>query len=77
MDSLGIIREQVAVLCFQKQPVLIAIDGYGGSGKTTLARAIQTEFPGSEIVTLDDFARDTNEWRGQKTISISSTYAAL
>ncbi len=43
-------------LLMQKQPVLLAIGGYGGSGKTTLARAIQSEFPGSEIVTLDDFA---------------------
>jgi uridine kinase len=46
----------VRELLTQKQPVLLAIGGYGGSGKTTLARAIQSEFPGSEIVTLDDFA---------------------
>jgi uridine kinase len=38
--------------------VLVAIDGYGGSGKTTLARSLQTEFTPCSIITLDDFATD-------------------
>jgi uridine kinase len=46
----------VRKLLAHKQPILLAIGGYGGSGKTTLARAIQSEFPGSVIITLDDFA---------------------
>ncbi len=50
---------KIRELLEHKQPVLLAIDGYGGSGKTTLARAIQSEFPGSTIITLDDFATDT------------------
>jgi uridine kinase len=47
-----IVRE----LLTRKQLVLLAIDGYGGSGKTTLARAIQGEFPNSAIISGDDFA---------------------
>ena len=50
---------KIRELLSQKQLVLLAIDGYGGSGKTTLARAIQLNFPGSAIITLDDFATDT------------------
>jgi uridine kinase len=57
-----IVRELLA----KKQPVLLAIDGYGGSGKTTLARAIQSEFPGSAIITLDDFATDTTSGADRK-----------
>ncbi len=47
-----IVRE----LLTKKQLVLLAIGGYGGSGKSTLALEIQSEFPGSSIITLDDFA---------------------
>lgn len=39
-----------------KQPVLVAIDGYGGAGKTTLAKHIQAAFPGSRIICSDEFA---------------------
>ena len=46
------IRELLAI----KQPILVAIDGYGGAGKTTLARKLQAELPGSQIVCADDFA---------------------
>jgi uridine kinase len=46
-------------LLHTKEFVLIAIDGYGGAGKTTLARQIQKEFAESQIITLDDFATDT------------------
>lgn len=58
MDSLihSQIKENLITLLTNKQPVLLAIGGYGGSGKTTLAGEIQSEFPGSAIITLDDFA---------------------
>jgi uridine kinase len=44
----------------------VAIDGYGGAGKTTLARAIQSEFLGSQIITLDDFETDTTSGADRK-----------
>jgi uridine kinase len=66
MNDLETIREKVTGLLSQKQPVLLAIDGYGGSGKTTLARAVQSEFPGSTIITLDDFATDTTSGADRK-----------
>ena len=58
MNDKEIIRAKVTELFFKKHLVLLAIDGYGGSGKTTLARAIQSEFPSAAIITLDDFATD-------------------
>jgi uridine kinase len=60
------ITTRIRKLLQGKQPILVAIDGYGGSGKTTLARAIHFEFPGSAIVTLDDFATDTESGADRK-----------
>jgi uridine kinase len=56
VDDKHKIIEVTRELLKKKQPVLVAIGGYGGSGKTTLARAIQNQFPNSTIITLDDFA---------------------
>jgi uridine kinase len=39
----------------QKEVILVAIDGVGGSGKTTLAKLLQKAFSPSTIVQLDDF----------------------
>ncbi len=58
MKELDSIVARIQELLEKKQPVLVAIDGYGGAGKTTLARAIQSEFLSSAIITLDDFATD-------------------
>jgi uridine kinase len=66
VDDLESLRETVTELLAHKQPVLLAIDGFGGSGKTTLARAIQSDFPGSAIITLDDFATDTTSGADRK-----------
>lgn len=37
------------------QTLLIGIDGYGGSGKSTFARKIQNTLPDTQIVHMDDF----------------------
>ena len=66
MDELETTQSKVTELLAQKQPVLLAIDGFGGSGKTTLAQAIQSDFPGSAIITLDDFATDTQSGADRK-----------
>ncbi len=66
MSELQIIKENITELLAQKSLVLLAIDGYGGSGKSTLAKEIQSEFPGSEIITLDDFATSTNNGADRK-----------
>lgn len=36
-------------------PILIAIDGCGGAGKSTLARKLATELNNSQVVHIDDF----------------------
>ena len=59
MDARDQIGETIGKLITKKQPPLLAIDGYGGSGKTTLAKEIQSDFPGSSIITLDDFVTST------------------
>ncbi len=50
------VKEKLSNLLAQRQPILLAIDGYGGAGKSTFATHLQKEFPGSVIITLDDFA---------------------
>ena len=39
--------------------LLIAVDGPGGAGKSTLAAAIAGRFDGGHVVCLDDFAKPT------------------
>jgi uridine kinase len=42
------------------RPLLIAISGFGGSGKTTLANELKAQLEGAQIVTIDSFS--THEW---------------
>ena len=51
------LREKIiAVSAGRKhRTVLIGIDGFGGSGKSTIARAIREHFPEVTIVEMDDF----------------------
>ncbi|HEX8994910.1 MAG TPA: hypothetical protein VF812_02655 [Ktedonobacterales bacterium] len=39
----------------KSKPVLIGIEGYGGSGKTTLAQALAVALGDSYVVSIDDF----------------------
>ncbi len=41
-------------------PYVIAIDGFGGSGKSTIASRLSEYLPISTIVTMDDFIDDTH-----------------
>jgi uridine kinase len=82
VDDLTQIRDTISDLLSKKQPVLVAIDGYGGSGKTTLAQAIQSAFRDSATITLDDFATDTesgadrNRFLSQVLLPLSNGTAA-
>jgi uridine kinase len=46
---------EIKKLSRKKGVVLIAIDGLGGSGKTTLAELLQAELENSVMIQLDDF----------------------
>jgi uridine kinase len=46
---------EISKLYRSKEIVLIAIDGVGGSGKTTLAELLGNKFHNSSIIQLDDF----------------------
>jgi len=54
-DLLG----QITRLVKRQQTLLLAIDGRGGAGKSTLAEAIRIKLPSATIVHLDDFAYPT------------------
>lgn len=56
MNELTTIVTRIRELLETKQPVLVAIDGYGGAGKTTFSKQIQAAFPDSQIICSDDFA---------------------
>jgi uridine kinase len=42
------------------RPLLIAISGFGGSGKTTLANELKAQLEGAQNVSIDSFS--THEW---------------
>ena len=50
---------EISKLSRNKDVVLIAIDGVGGAGKTTLAELLKKELKNSVIVQLDDFYSPT------------------
>lgn len=40
---------------FKSKPVIVAIDGFGGAGKSTLAKALKNELQSAAIIEVDDF----------------------
>ena len=48
------------------RPILIALDGRCGSGKTTLAAQLAERFPGSRTIHTDDYSRLSSGCRGGK-----------
>lgn len=53
VKSLGQLVEH---LCGLAEPCIVAIDGGGGAGKSTLAAALCSAWPGSAVIHTDDFA---------------------
>ncbi len=49
------VKEKIAELLSTKEPVLLAVDGFGGAGKSTFATEVQKHFPGAVIIPFDDF----------------------
>lgn len=43
------------------RPVVIAISGFGGAGKSTFAEKLHEAVPGSQVVSIDSFS--THQWR--------------
>jgi len=40
---------------FKNKPVIVAIDGFGGAGKSTLAKDLKNELQSATVVEVDDF----------------------
>lgn len=49
------IVKKISSLKIKDKTLLIAIDGFGGSGKTTLAQKLKNNFENATIVQIDDF----------------------
>ncbi len=49
------ITKKIKQMNFKKKPVIIAIDGFGGAGKSTLAKDLKKELQSATIVEVDDF----------------------
>ncbi|MEO5533882.1 MAG: hypothetical protein ABIR17_01970 [Pseudolysinimonas sp.] len=47
--------EAVRALSGSHRAVLIALDGFGGAGKSTLARVLADQLGSAEVIALDDF----------------------
>jgi uridine kinase len=45
-------------------PILVAVSGYGGSGKTTLAKRLEGHYPNATLVQLDNFLTNHGEGEG-------------
>lgn len=53
----------------RKEGVVVAISGFGGSGKTTLAQRLANELEGVNVISMDDFIVDrlsvrSEDWEG-------------
>lgn len=55
MNSIDEVIDKINSLNKKQKTILIAIDGFGGSGKSFLAKSIKGKFPEAVIVEMDDF----------------------
>ncbi|MDP6968990.1 MAG: (d)CMP kinase [Gammaproteobacteria bacterium] len=60
----------------QHQPVfIVAIDGYAGAGKSTLAAWLAQQLPASQIIALDDFYRPLSSEQRQQLCAEAAVQA--
>jgi len=49
------VAETIKQKHFSNKPIIIAIDGFGGAGKSTLAKDLKSQLQSAAIVEVDDF----------------------
>ncbi len=61
------VTAKVQDMMMQKRPLVVAVSGFGGSGKTTLAEKLHEHFQDSSLLQLDNFLVNHGEgdgWQG-------------
>lgn len=58
------LTDKVQGLLATKRSVIVAVSGFGGSGKTTLAERLKGRFPDSTLLQLDNFLVNRGEGEG-------------
>lgn len=56
--------EKIEGLLASKNGVVVAISGFGGSGKTTLAKKLKRKFPDSNLIQIDNFLINRGQGEG-------------
>lgn len=61
------VTARIQEMATQKRPLIVAVSGFGGSGKTTLAESLHKRISDSTLLQLDNFLVNHGEgdgWRG-------------
>jgi uridine kinase len=53
--TVKVVASKIKQIHFKNKPVIIAIDGFGGAGKSTFAKSLKKELRSATIVEVDDF----------------------
>jgi uridine kinase len=65
-QPLAALGDRLLGLPRRRETLLVGIDGCGGAGKSTLARALAATVPAATVVEFDDFYRPSDERRARR-----------
>jgi uridine kinase len=64
------LRDRLLRLPRRRETLLVGIDGCGGAGKSTLARALAVLVPAATVVEFDDFYRPSTERQARRDAEV-------
>ena len=68
------LRDRLLRLPRRRKTLLLGIDGCGGAGKSTLARALATVVPAATVVEFDDFYRPSGERQARRDREVGGDF---